>query len=244
MEKGVTGRTEGERPRGDGGAGMAEQRLWSESEIDTKKQKVLAFCAESREGEWEMEGKYRDELAEYESIWGRPHLWAFAGGAVFDLKSGVVERYGPDEGAAMMLRLDGADILTSYGGYGNVLDYFSEYGKVENLKAKHIRITLEYEVDHPEMDEEPYQPLPKPEYSAQRMYWEGRIEDLLKHCEAEARRSAEVYRAVETIERLQEKPYVVPFGRREEVTIEPLVTAIYVHRSYARYDDRYGDEDE
>lgn len=223
------------------GVGMAEQRLWSESEIDTKKEKVLAFCAESREGWWEMEGRYRGELGEYESIWDRPDLWAFAGGAVLDLGSGVVERYGPEEGAAMMLRLDEADVLTSYGGHGNVLDYFGQFGDASRLKRKHVRTRLEYEVDHPEMDDDPYQPFPKPGNSAQRMYREGRVGDLLDHCEAEARRSAEVYRAVETIERLEEKPYVVSYGRREGVTIEPLVTAIYVHRSYARYTD---DEDE
>lgn len=212
-----------------GGEGSRESsaavlRLFSEGAIEAKKEKVLALCAESREGWWES-----------------PDLWAFAGGAVFDLKSGVVERYGPGEGAAMMLRLDEADVLTSYGGHRDVLDYFGEFGDASRLKGKHVSITLEYEVDHPEMDEEPYQPFLKPEYSAQRMYREGRIGDLLDHCEAEARRSAEVYRAVETIERLQEKPYVVPFGRREEVTIEPLLTSIHVRRPYARYCD---DEDE
>ncbi len=76
---------DGEDPGAVNGVGMAEQRLWSESEIDTKKEKVLAFCAESREGWWEMEGRYRGELGEYESIWDRPDLWAFAGGAVLDL---------------------------------------------------------------------------------------------------------------------------------------------------------------
>ena len=232
--------TDGEDPRSVNGAGMSEQRLWSESEIDTKKQKVLAFCAESREGWWEMEGKYRNELGEYETVWDRPDLWAFACGAVFDLESGVVERYGPGRGAAMMLRLDEADILTSYGGHGNALDYFDEFGDASRLKRKHIHVTLEYECDHPQMDEDPFQPFLKSEYSAQRMYREGRIEDLLQHCEKEATKAAEVYRAVGTIERLEEKPYAVTYGGREEVAIEPLVTAIYVHRSYARY----GDEDE
>ncbi len=81
------------------GAGAAQQCLWSESEVDTKKkEKVLAFCAESREGWWEMEGRYRGELGEHESIWDRPDLRAFADGAVLDLGSGVVERYGSEEG--------------------------------------------------------------------------------------------------------------------------------------------------
>lgn len=240
----MTVHTGGEVPMAVEGAGMGEQRLWSESAIEAKKQKVLAFCAESQEGWWEMEGKYRSELEEDETIWRRPDLWAFAGGAVLDLESGIVEVYGPGpgEGVSMMIRLVEADVITSYGGYANVLDYFSDFGDIETLKAKHIHITLEYECDHPDVDQDPYQPLLLPEYSAQRMYQEGRTEDLLNHCEKEARRSAAVYRAVEAIERLEEKPYAVPFGAREVVMIEPLVTSIHVRRPYARYCD--ADEDE
>ncbi len=238
----MTVHTDGEGPRAVDGAGMAQQRLLSESTIGAKKQKVLAFCAEARESWWQIKVD-RAELENHETIYDRQELWSFAGGAVLDLASGLVERYGPGEGVSMMIRLVEADVLTSYGGLSNSLDYFSEFGSIEPLKKKHIHIRLEYEVDHPRMDQDPWQPQLKEEYSPQKMYQEGRIEDLLKHCEEEARTAAEVYRAVETIERLEAKPYVVEtfYGGQKEVPIEPLTTAIYVHRDYARYRD---DEDE
>ncbi len=42
----------------------------------------------------------------------------------------------------MMLRLDEADVITSYGGHGNSLDYFGQFGDASRLKGKHVRTRL------------------------------------------------------------------------------------------------------
>ncbi len=200
----------GEGPSEDASLNMAEERLWSEDEKDTgeeKKEKVLAFTVEERPTWLEVQAQHSEEL---NGRWGlgRPDLFGFAAGAIVDANTGEATRFGPDEAEQMLAALEEADVMVSWNDGAFELGVLG-VPPASKLREKHLNLVMEYEF------EEQLEEVHQDEITeGAALYGEGRIGELLDHCEAVARWTAEAYWAVRLLESGVAREWVKKGGKK------------------------------
>lgn len=173
----------------------------------------------------EVEQEYAETLAGA-SPWKRPDLFGFACGVIVDADTGEALRYGPEEAREMIAALREAEVTVGYNSAAFDLPVLGAYGDVEPLRNKHVDLCAAVR--------EGLEPLAEAAGIGKRLrqgglnglaqanglagktaagvdapalYREGRIEELLRYCEADVRLTAALYRTAHRYSSLQVDPY-------------------------------------
>lgn len=193
---------------------------------------ALAFDVETRLLASEVEERYASELAGA-SPWTCPDLFGFACGVALDIDTGEALHYGPEQARKMMATLASAEKTVGYNSAAFDLPGLSAYGDVEPLRAHHVDLcaavwdALDAVADQKGMEKRLRQGgldgLCKANglagktadgVDAPALYREGRIEELLRYCEADTRLTAALYRTAHRRGSLDVDPYHHDADRR------------------------------
>lgn len=173
---------------------------------------VYVMDVETRLLASEVAEQYAEALAG-ESPWSRPDLFGFAAGVAIDADSGEALRFGSEEAREMLEVLGSAETSVGYNSAAFDLQVLSAYGDVEPLRAGHIDLcrlvweALDTVADEAGMEKRLRQGgldglaqanglagKTASGVDAPTLYREGRIEELLRYCEADTRLTAALYR--------------------------------------------------
>lgn len=180
---------------------------------------------ETRKLSSEVAEQYAGELAGA-SAWSRPDLFGFACGVLVDADTGEARRYGPEEAPEMIAALWEAETTVGYNSAAFDLSVLSAYGDVEPLRSEHIDLcklvwdaldALANEAGmHKRLRQGGLDGLCRANglagktgagVDAPTLYHAGRIEELLRYCEADVRLTAALYRTARERGSLQVDPY-------------------------------------
>lgn len=186
---------------------------------------VLAFDTETQKLASEVEEDYAYEL-DGESAWSRPDLFGFAAGVIVDVDINEALRYGPEQAREMIAALQEAETTVGYNSSAFDLSVLAAYGDVEPLRERHVDLcnlvreqlavlAEEHQTEH-RLRQGGLDGLCRANglagktasgVDAPTLYREGRIEELLRYCEADVRLTAALYRTARKHGGLQVDPY-------------------------------------
>lgn len=174
---------------------------------------VLALDVETRLLASGVERAHAQELAGAPA-WERPDLFLFACGVTVDVDTDQAVRCGPEDAAAMLAALAEADVTVGYNSLAFDLGVLGAYGDLGTIRATHIDLCAEVrealdaldEAQAPEVDRLRSGGLDALARAngltgktgagedAVALFREGRMDELLAYCEADARLTADLYR--------------------------------------------------
>lgn len=173
---------------------------------------VYAFDLETQRLSGEVEQEYAAEL-DGESAWSRPDLFGFACGVVVNVDTDEARRYETGEAAGMLAALRETERVASYNGEAFDFGVLAAYGSVEDIRRHHLDLcaavreqldilAAERQTEH-RLRQGGLDGLARANGLAGKtgdgaqavaLYREGRMEELLGYCEADARLTADLYR--------------------------------------------------